>query len=68
MKEHILHMVRANYKDVQYFYKKEKRDINGNSRFRVFVIDDDGLVYENIVACYECEIEKYVTAFCECDL
>ena len=68
MKEHKLYTVIANYDHRHYFYKKEKRDVNDNDRFRIFIIDNDGFVYESVVTCYECEIEKYVVAFCEGDL
>ena len=68
MKEHKLYTVVANYKEVNYFYKREKPDVNGNSRFRVFIIDGDGLVYESILKCYEYEIEDDVISFCVCEL
>jgi hypothetical protein len=49
-----------------YFYQNEKRDINGNARFRVFVIaPDSGIVFERIVKCYEFEIPNRVASFVE---
>lgn len=48
---------------LQYFYKREKNDINGNSRYRVFILDPNMKVYETILKCYEYEIEYYVINF-----
>lgn len=51
---------------VWYFYTREKRDINGNSRFRVFVSDPDAAaVHETIFKCYESQIGEYVKMFVE---
>lgn len=49
---------------VNYFYQREKCDINGNPRFRVFIIDPDGsAVYETIFKTYEGLIADHVRQF-----
>ena len=51
---------------VNYFYQREKNDVNGNSRFRVFIIDPEGpAVYETIFKTYEGLISDYVIMFLE---
>ncbi len=51
---------------INYFFKKEKNDINGNPRFRVFIMDPDALaVYETIVKCYDGQIKTHVINFIE---
>lgn len=52
-KIHDLKTVYYNYMAVNYFYIREKNDINGNPRYRVFIIDPDGpAVYERIFKTY----------------
>mgnify|MGYP003299631750 CR=1 FL=1 len=66
MKTHDLKTIRANYETVQYFYTREKNDINGNPRFRVFVIDQEtATVHEIIFKCYESQIADRVRASIE---
>ena len=65
MKIYDLNKTIANYETVSYFYKKEKNDVNGNPRFRVYIIDPDGAVYESIFKCYEGQIKERVSAFVE---
>lgn len=60
MKTYHLNGTTANYETVQYFYKREKNDINGNPRYRVYIIDPAGAVYEEIFKCYEQQIESRV--------
>lgn len=61
-----LHSVIVNHYEIQYFYQKEKRDINGNPRFRVFIIDPEApTVCETIFKCYESQISEYVKMFTE---
>ena len=49
---------------INYFYKKEKNDINGNPRFKVFIIDPEGpAIYETIFHCYDGQIKEYVIMF-----
>ena len=49
---------------VQYFYIRERNDVNGNPRFRVYVIDPDATaVYEILVKTYEGLICDYVKQF-----
>lgn len=54
------------YIAINYFYTREKNDINGNSRFRVYIIDPDApAVYETIFKCYESQIPEYIEMFIE---
>ena len=51
---------------INYFYKREKNDINGNPRFRVFIIDPEcPAVYETIFKTYEGLIAESVRGFVE---
>lgn len=51
---------------VNFFYQREKCDINGNPRFRVFIIDPEGpAVYETIFKTYEGLIKDHVIMFLE---
>lgn len=44
-----------------YFYKREKNDVNGNPRFRVWLLDPDNIaVYENVIKCYESAIHGHL--------
>ena len=50
----------------EYFYKREKNDKNGNSRFRVYLIDPEhNAVYERIIQCYEFQIKNHVEIMIE---
>jgi len=63
-KQHSLNTVVVDNIAIQYFYTKEKRDINGNSRFRVYIMDPDApVVYERIFKCYESQIPECVAVF-----
>ena len=65
-KIHDLKTVVINHEAINYFYKREKCDTYGNSRYRVFIIDPDGsAVYETIFKCYECQIARRVEMFIE---
>ena len=55
----------ANYETINFFYKREKNDINGNPRFRVYIIDPDGAAYETIFKCYESQLKERVSRFVE---
>jgi hypothetical protein len=51
---------------ISYFYTKEKADKNGNSRFRVYIIDPDApAVYEILCKTYESLICDHVRRFIE---
>ena len=66
MKTHDLNTVVVDHVAFDYFYTKEKKDINGNSRFRVHIIDPDApAVYETIFKCYESQIKELVKMFIE---
>lgn len=56
----------ANYERVSYFYTREKSDINGNPRFRVFILDNETpAVYETILKCYENQIPIMIACMIE---
>lgn len=59
------HSTIANYETVHYFFKREKNTVTGNPRYRVWIIDGDGVVYETIFHCYEKFIESHVIDFIE---
>lgn len=60
-KQHILHQVTAHGVTIHYFYTKEKRDRNGNSRYRVFMIDTEtNLIYERVFTTYESQIAAVI--------
>lgn len=51
---------------IQYFYKREKNDINGNPKHRVYIIDPEApAVYETIYKGYDGQIKDYVIRFME---
>ena len=63
-KQHSLNTVVVDNIAIQYFYTKEKRDVNGNSRFRVYILDPDTpVIYERIFKCYESQIPECVAVF-----
>ena len=63
-KQHSLNTVVVDNIAIQYFYTKEKRDVNGNSRFRVYILDSDTpVIYERIFKCYESQIPECVAVF-----
>lgn len=63
-KQHSLNTVVVDNIAIQYFYTKEKRDVNGNSRFRVYIMDPDApVIYERIFKCYESQIPECVAVF-----
>ncbi len=65
-KLHDLKTTIANYETVSFFYVREKNDINGNPRYRVYIMDTDTpTVYETIFKCYESQISERVKMFVE---
>lgn len=55
-KIHSLKTLVYNNMSISYFYTREKNNINGNPRFRTFIIDPDGVaVYEKIFCTYHLE-------------
>ena len=65
-KTHDLKTVIINNISINYFYMREKNDVNGNPRYRVFIIDPDGsAVYETIFKTYEGLIKERVKMFVE---
>lgn len=66
-KTHDLKTVVINHMAINYFYTREKNDVNGNPRYRVFIIDPDGVaVYERIFKTY-C-VESSIVNFIEREL
>ena len=62
-KTHDLKTVVVNHIAFNYFYTREKNDVNGNPRYRVYIIDSDGpAVYERIFKtyCLETSIKNYL--------
>ena len=54
MKIHSTHNQTVNGISYQYFYLRLKNDVNGNPRYRVFVLDPDGpAAYEKTLCSYE---------------
>lgn len=46
---------------VSFFYIREKNDVNGNPRYRVYIMDPETpTVYETIFKCYESQIPERV--------
>lgn len=65
-KIHDLKTVVINHIAIDYFYVKEKNDVYGNPRYRVYIIDPDGpAVYEKVVKTYEGLIKNHVIEFVE---
>lgn len=63
-KNHTLHRTTVDCIEYSYFYTREKNDINGNSRFRVYIMDPDApVIYERIFKCYESQIPECVAVF-----
>lgn len=66
LKTHELKTIKANYETIPFFYNREKNDINGNARFRVFFLDmETATVYETILKCYENQIPERVARLIE---
>lgn len=66
LKMHELKTTTANNERVSFFYLREKNDVNGNPRFRVFILDNETpTVYETIFKCYESQIPERVAAHIE---
>ena len=65
-KIHDLKTVIINHIAIDYFYIREKSDVYGNPRYRVYIIDPDGpAVYEKVVKTYEGLIKNHVIEFVE---
>lgn len=55
-KTHDLKTIVINHIAINYFYIREKNDINGNARYRVYIIDPEApAVYERIFKTYSIE-------------
>lgn len=56
-----LHSIVIDHNEFTYFFKREKNDVNGNPRYRVYIIDPDGpAVYETLLKCYDFQIADRV--------
>lgn len=65
-KAHNLKTAVINHIEINYFYIREKNDVNGNARYRVYIIDPDApTVYETIIKAYETQIKDHVIMFIE---
>ena len=63
-KTHDLKTVIINHSAINYFYTREKNDINGNPKYRAYIIDPEApAVYERIFKTYS--IEDSIKAFLE---
>jgi hypothetical protein len=66
IKKHVLNTITANYETVSYFYIREKNDVNGNPRYRVYIIDPEvSRVYEIMLKCYDFQIPERIQAHIE---
>lgn len=62
-KTHDLKTVIIDHIAINYFYTREKNDVNGNPRYRVYIIDPEGpAVYERIFKtyCVESSIVNFI--------
>lgn len=63
---HDLKTVIVNHIPVNYFYIREKNDVNGNPRFRVYIADPDApTVYETTFKTYEGLLAERVREYVE---
>ena len=66
MKTYQIYSIVTNHNIYNYFYQKEKNDIYGNNRYRVYIIDIDNMtIYEKIFKTYENYISDNVKQFIE---
>ena len=64
IKYHDLKTVIIDGQPLNYFYKREKNDVNGNPRFRVYMFCNSGdLLIETIFKTYESLIPKQIEKF-----
>ena len=60
-KFHDLHTITINDQSVYYFYTREKNDRNGNSRYKIYIINPkNNTVTETTAQVYECFIPDIV--------
>lgn len=60
-KAHDLHQITINGAPVYYFYTREKNDRNGNSRYKIHIIDTkNNTVTETTAQAYECQLSEIV--------
>lgn len=63
-KFHDLKTVVVNHLAINYFYTREKNDINGNPRYRVYIMDPDAPAVIEIIAKTYC-LDSWVKSFIE---
>lgn len=69
MKNYNIYSITTNHNIYNYFYKKEKPDKCGNSRYRVYIIDLDSMtIYEKIFKTYENYISDSVKQFIDTNI
>lgn len=59
-KYHTYNELTVNGLAIVYFYNRLKNDINGNARYKVFIIIPEIVILEKIFKCYEFEIDQGV--------
>ena len=65
-KIHDLKTIVIDHIAINYFSTREKNDINGNPRFKVFIIDPDtSAIYETVFKGYDSQIKNHVIQFIE---
>lgn len=65
-KIHDLKTIVIDHIATNYFYIREKNDVNGNPRYRVYIMDPDAhAIYETIFKTYEGLISEQVKKFIE---
>ena len=68
-KTHELNIARIDGMSINYFFKREKSDPNGNPRYKLYIMDPDApAAYEIIIKCYESQIKEHVISFIEAAL
>lgn len=64
MKAHDMKTLVINCQAINYFYKREKNDINGNPRFRVYIMDHDAPVVYMIICAANNKNGSCYLSFC----
>lgn len=61
IKIHDSKQIKINNRQYSYFALREKNDVNGNCRYRVFITDlQHNAVIETIIKCYNSQIAEHV--------
>ena len=63
------HRLFYNYDSIRYFYRLSHSDYRSETPiYNIFILDNDGFVYEIFLKCFENEIEKLLINFLENNL